>query len=276
MAKKIKLWKKEWEKNWKFYLLKFAFFICGFYLFTLGIAVTSPTDVGGSNLNITGFSIISLIHGIGNDGRLTAENVEKYPFILMFIYIGILVVSAIFTIVWISRDYQANKNPKIWYKLLILIVSDTVMMFALSQMINLHWLYISIAEIKKLDFSLRSWVFILGFLSFSLGLSMWVYAGFLLGPYNSICKSFMKMTNISYKYARILMDILILLPGVILIFFFNTSWETKANYFTTYFNYGTIAFIIIAGPLAHLFLEKAWKKIPISKKNKIQEDYLLV
>lgn len=266
MTKKIHQWQLNFHNNWKYYGIKLLFFIFGFYLFTLGIAVTSPTDVGGSNLNITGFSLISLFNQLESSGRLSAENVGKYPFVLLFIYLGTLIVSAIFTTIWIAQDYKVNKNKKLWFKLLILIISDTVMMFAISEMINVHWFYISINGIKSLNFSLRSWIFMLGFLSFCLGLSMWVYAGFLLGPYNSICKSFMKMTNMSFKYSRILMDILILLPGIILIFFFNASVQTKINYFTTYFNYGTICFIIVAGPLAHLFLEKIWHKIPIPKK----------
>lgn len=254
------------QRHWRLYLIKGTFFIIGVYLFTLGIAVTSPTDVGGSNLNITGFSIISLFHQLQDNGRLTPENLGRYPFVLLFVYLGILIISVFFTVIWIARDYQVNKNKKIWYKLLVLIISDGVMMFVLSYMIDLHWLYISKSNIKDLDFSLRSWVFILGFLAFCLGLSMWVYAGFLLGPYNSICKSFMHLTNMPYKYARILMDVLILVPGLIMILFFNNSWETKFNFFTTYFNFGTIGFIFVAGPLAHLLLENLWDKIPLSKK----------
>ncbi|WP_368486752.1 SPE_1075/MLC_0560 family membrane protein [Spiroplasma sp. DGKH1] len=244
--------------SWKKISIKIFLFLIGLYLFTIGLSIYLPTAVGVMHLDFTIYSVLMVWKGIYADGTLdtTVSNgtvhwivLGCYFFILMLFSIGFASVSA-------YRKYQVTKNKYEFNILWWVLMMDLVIVLLEPFMLQLHELYITpelANKIKNSDYTIRMWIFFGGFLLNALGDAIWLKSNIFLGPYNSICFNFQKMSKWKYINARIFLDFCILIPGVIITLTTTTiSWDLKEKFFLNYINLGTVAFIFAFGPIVHL------------------------
>ncbi|WP_338984029.1 SPE_1075/MLC_0560 family membrane protein [Spiroplasma endosymbiont of Othius punctulatus] len=247
--------KLNFKNLWKYYLVKVAFLLLGLYLFTLGIAIYTPTSVGASHMDFSIFAIISTLHGVVGDN----SNVDLgyYPNLLTLYFVGILIGALIFGLIFSVKDWKENKNKMTWINLTIIILADLIIVFGLPQMVNMQWLYIpqdAIANINNA--SARNWIFIGAYSIYVFGVAFWVMSGILGGPYNTICTYLMKATGWKYNVARIVADLIITFPGFIFILANGLTWSQKGDFMLTYLNFGSICFVILTGPIVGLIIPK--------------------
>ncbi|AGJ91107.1 SPE_1075/MLC_0560 family membrane protein [Mycoplasma putrefaciens] len=238
--------------NHKKYLIKLACLILGIYIFSLSIAVYAVTAVGASQVDFTNFAILGIFSKWDMSTGLV--NLDSYKWALFALYGSLLVLSAIFLSVSIFRKYKKNKDKKLWLELVVLIVLDLIIIFTMpfaidGQIAMLGAIGYNDWMIKTTVYQYRTIFFLIAYILYIVGLTFWVHSGWLISPYNSINTSFMKMTNLPFNTSRVLMDLLIFLPGLILLLVNPVAWELKGKFLLNYLNIGTIIFVFATGPI---------------------------
>lgn len=247
------------SKNKKQYLIRSFCLLVGLYIFSLSIALYVPTAVGASHVDFTNFSILTLFKdwAKGTDQKEIPGLVSptNYKLALMSLYGFLLVVSVIFLTVSIIKEYKVTKNKKLWLQLIPLIVFDVLINVGLSYVIDgqilmldkigyLNWMFNS-----STAYQFRTIFFLIAFILYIVGLTFWIHSGWLLGSYNSINTNFMRLTKLPFNVSRVLMDVLIIIPGVIMFLVNPISWDIKVKFLLNYVNIGTIGFLFLAGSL---------------------------
>ncbi|AOX43887.1 hypothetical protein S100390_v1c05480 [Spiroplasma sp. NBRC 100390] len=259
--------------NWKRWGLKIFFFLLGLYIFTFGLSLYLPTAVGVMHLDFTIYAVLMVWKGIYPDGTLdTTVSNGTVHWLVLGIYFAILMLfSFSFATIGAYRKYQITKEKKEFNLLWTVLIMDLIIVFLEPFMLQFHELYLTptIAnKIKNSPYTIRMWIFLAGFLLNAIGDAIWLKSNLFLGPYNSICINFQKMSNWKFVNARIFLDFCIILPGIIITLSTNTiSWDLKGKFFLNYVNLGTIAFIFAFGPIVHLLLNQFDKWLP--HKNKL-------
>lgn len=242
------------KNNRRKYLIRLICLILGFYLFSLSIALYAVTNVGASQVDFTNFAILGIFDKWTNKDSGLVE-LSQYKIALTSLYLFLMILSAIFLSVSILKKYKVEKNKKLWIELVVLIVLDLIVIFTMPYLINAQiamfgkigyneWMFNSSTQ-----YQFRTIFFLIAYALYILGLTFWVHSGWLISPYNSINNSFMKMTKLPFNTSRVLMDILIFLPGVIILLVNPVSWSIKGQFLLNYLNIGTIMFVFATGPL---------------------------
>ncbi|ADR24237.1 putative membrane protein [Mycoplasma leachii PG50] len=246
------------SQNKKQYLIRLGCLLIGLYLFSLSIALYVPTAVGASQVDFTNFSILALFKDWAKVNEKTVEGLvaaTNYKLALMSLYGFLLLVSVVFLVLSIIREYKITKDKKLWLQLIPLIVLDVIINVGLSYVIDgqiemlkvigyLDWLFN-----QSTAYQFRTIFFTIAFVLYIVGLTFWIHSGWLLGSYNSINTNFMRLTKLPFNVSRVLMDVLIIIPGVIMLLVNPISWDIKAKFLLNYVNIGTIGFLFLAGPM---------------------------
>ena len=173
------------SQNKKQYLIRLGCLLIGLYLFSLSIALYVPTAVGASQVDFTNFSILALFKDWAKVGDKTVEGLvaaTNYKLALMSLYGFLLLVSVVFSVLSIIREYKVTKDKKLWLQLIPLIVLDVIINVGLSYVIDgqiemlkvigyLDWLFnqsslhfVKIWNYAKLESSLENYFSDLRFL----------------------------------------------------------------------------------------------------------------
>ncbi|WFQ93168.1 hypothetical protein MFERI15181_00053 [Mycoplasma feriruminatoris] len=245
------------SQNKKQYLIRLGCLLIGLYLFSLSIALYVPTAVGASHVDFTNFSILALFKDwIKVDGKTVEGTIDptNYKSALLSLYAFLLFVSIVFLTISIIREYRVTKDKKLWLQLIPLIVLDMIINVGLSYVIEGQiQMLVKIGYMELMNntppYQYRTIFFTVAFVLYIAGLTFWIHSGWLLGSYNSINTNFMRLTKLPFNVSRVLMDVLIIVPGVIMFLVNPISWDIKAKFLLNYVNIGTIGFLFLAGPL---------------------------
>src|SRR5699024_1772326 len=106
-------------------------------MFSLGIAFYVPTAVGGSHIDFFVFNILALFNNFieankENMGKISDKARSYYGLTLFGVYVFLLLISCIITLIICIRDYKINKDKKVFFRILILIVLDLITNFSAS------------------------------------------------------------------------------------------------------------------------------------------------
>lgn len=154
-------------------------------MFSLSIALYVPTAVGASHVDFTNFSILALFKdwakakdGTAIEGLVAATN---YKLALLSLYGFLLLVSVVFLVLSIIREYRVTKDKKLWLQLIPLIVLDMIINVGLSYVIDGQIEMLKV--IKYLDwmfsqttaYQYRTIFFTIAFVLYIAGLTFWIH-----------------------------------------------------------------------------------------------------
>ncbi|WP_031542529.1 SPE_1075/MLC_0560 family membrane protein [Mesoplasma photuris] len=241
-------------------LFKILLFLLGTYLFTLGLSLYLPTAFGVMHLDFTIYSLLMWFKGVEIDGTLTPEISNGiYHWLILGILFFILAIISTGFLIWSYAKQGKEVLRKKEVKKIIFwsFISDFAIVLMEPAFLLLHEHTIVTHEvasaIKEMPEQFRILILLGGFLLNALGDAIWISSKICLGPYNSICSNFQKATNWNYTPSRIMLDCLILLPGILFVIIQPGVWQIKGDFFLNYLNIGTIMFVFAFGPIVHLF-----------------------
>ncbi|WHQ37475.1 SPE_1075/MLC_0560 family membrane protein [Spiroplasma sp. SV19] len=273
MKKWFNKMKQQWQQLWHIFLLQGFLFFVGIYLTSLGIAIYAPTSTGASQIDFTIFALLALMYGNYANGHLQDTVLTAHYALALWMYFLILVFfTIIFMLIVNIKAYRNTKDRQIWVKFTIMILGDLVLAWLLPLLIHFNWQYIisavRIQQWAESSGGIAAWLFLGGFSLYCLGLAIWIYSKTWYGPYNHICEAFIKLTKLKYPVARILLDVMMVIPGFIFWVFLPLN-NDKWNFLFTNFSFGTMAFIFISGPYVNVFKKILAKflKIDLWKAN---------
>ncbi|WP_338972386.1 SPE_1075/MLC_0560 family membrane protein [Spiroplasma endosymbiont of Panorpa germanica] len=259
------------KTEWKILLSRFGIFILGWFLFTLSIALYTPTSVGASQIDFTIFNFLGAFSkgGINPDGTIDLASYSSY---LLIFYSIMMVITVVMGSINVTLDYKKNKNVQKIYWYILFVIGDIISLFIIPLGVQIQMLYINGSmfegQTQNIEKILRFIVFIAAFLIYCVAIALMVYCGIMPGVYNSIAEEFRKLTKMSYQASRIIWDFLLIVPGVILLIAISWDADLKLAFLGNYLYFGTILFIFITGPLVGFMLKKLNKVFNISEKTK--------
>ncbi|QHX35805.1 hypothetical protein STIUS_v1c02500 [Spiroplasma sp. TIUS-1] len=254
---------KDINLNKRNYFFKLIALILGMYLFSIGITISANTAVGVSMIDITILGSIFHSHGLADTSNGvvsgTINTVDTpYELYVAYIYIGMSIVSLCFMSVWVYKSYKKTGNKMLFVQMLLSVICDIIVIFAIPLLIKMNYLYMNPDGIRESASTIRAYLFLIAFICYSLGIALWVYSGFLPGPYNSICTNFIKMfEGMSYSFGRTIMNILIFIPGVLIILLDGATghrtWQEVLDFTLVNISFGSVFLILILGPMVTWF-----------------------
>lgn len=286
---------KEWfderfmyaKVNFRVLIIKTALLIAGMMVMALGIALYIPTGLGKSQVDFTVFTFIYVFRGkfVDDNSAMQANGAGMpYSTMLTWFYVMTLLVSGIMGLVATLNNYKKNKVKAVWIGLATIVATDLAITFIFPYMVNFFsvssgsggvfgiqakltsWFAtFDSANGESSSAGIRSWMFVLAFIVFCLGIALWVKSTWAPGPYNSICTQFMALTKLNYTISRIVCDLIIVAPALVAIWIVPGE---SATYFFKNFAIATIAFVFVAGPFVSLMLKGMDKVIDYKKLTK--------
>lgn len=252
--------------------------ILGMYIFSIGIILTANTASGVSMIDVT--VLAGLFHSEGlidttnpewnnvQPGTVFAGEGSPYELYVAFIYIGMSVVSITFMAIWVSKEYKKSGDKTLFIFMGLSIVGDIIVILAVPYLIKMNLLYIDVDGITNAKASIRAYLFLVGFASYALGIAFWVYSGFLPGPYNNIATNFLKLCEgKSYTYGRTMMNILIFIPGILVLLIDgiigHRTWNEVLDFILVNISFGTVFLILLLGPQVTVFKKLITKVLPM-------------
>ncbi|AXK50720.1 SPE_1075/MLC_0560 family membrane protein [Spiroplasma alleghenense] len=257
------------KTEWKILLSRFGIFVLGWFLFTLSIALYTPTSVGASQIDFTIFNFLGAFSdgGIRPNGEIDLTSYSTY---LLLFYVIMMVITVIMGSINVAIDYKKNRNVQKIYWYILFVIGDIISLFIIPLGVKMQMLYIDESMFAGYSENavkiLRFVVFISAFLIYCLSIALMVYCGIMPGVYNSIAEEFRKLTKMSYQASRILWDFLLIVPGLILLIFINWSSDLKLAFLGNYLYFGTVFFIFLTGPLVGVLLKQFNKIYNIKDK----------
>ncbi|AHI53372.1 SPE_1075/MLC_0560 family membrane protein [Spiroplasma culicicola] len=264
----MKLYYEQMKENvklrWRSLLVRFFLFIFGFAISTLGIAFYTTTKIGASQMDFTIYVISAMIDGYDmSNGSMTSEVIQGIYILIYNLILALFVILSIaFSLPKIIKDLK-EKNSVSTIQMTINLICDIIIVFLAPLLMQLYLKQVVAVEqimSESTSQNIRNLIFIGGFVMFCIGVAMWVHANMSLGPYNSYASSFQNLTGLNYAISRVLMDLLIFVPGLILFPFIPGDWNQKTQFLLTNLGIGTIAFTFLTGPFVNLII-KGLKKI---------------
>lgn len=270
--------------NWRILLIKGTLLFFGLFIMALGISLYLPTGIGLSDVDFTVYTFIYVWRG---EIMPSTDIGPYYSTVLMFFFISVSLLTLIFGSISAGIQYKKWKDKRAWNSVIIFLITDIIIIFTFPQIVNfflLPWgeggvvgfLYILSDWFESLsgepntpltvqNAGIRGWMFVLAFIIFCLGVSLWAKSTWAPGPYNSVCAAFMKMTNLNYQTSRILCNVIIITPGAIAIWFLSSGDRTPAQAFFDNFGIATMAFVFISGPIINFIIKYLNKWINYEK-----------
>ncbi|AHI52387.1 SPE_1075/MLC_0560 family membrane protein [Spiroplasma culicicola] len=273
----MKSWFKEQtgyiKKDWRVLLVKASLLIAGMFIMALGIRLYIPTGIGKSQVDFTIFTLIGL--KLGNGDVTSAAAYDSYSGMLLYFYLVIALISASMSLVNSIKKYREAKDKGIWVNFSFKIMADIFVSLMLPLIVLMFQKIInedSIVNLIKSDSTSTdvnpgkaSWFFALAFLIYALGIALWVKSGWILGPYNSICQEFITLTKIQYGTGRIIMDLLMAAPGLILFWIIPSGDVSTMDFLFTNFSIATMVFLFCTGPLVAQIIKILNKAVDYEK-----------
>ncbi|AHI53629.1 transmembrane protein [Spiroplasma sabaudiense Ar-1343] len=262
--------------EWKILLYRFGIFVVGWYLFTLAIALYTPTMVGASQIDFTIFAFLGVFSNSKIDGAGSITNaLGQYSTYLLLMYVVMMVITVIMGAINTALDFKKNKNVEKIYWYILFVIGDIISLFIIPLGVQMQFLYITDAIYANLSEKaanyLRIWIFVIAFLTYCISIALMVYCSIMPGVYNSIAEESRKLTKMSYQASRVLWDFLLIVPGVLILIIVNWDATIKLNFLINYLSFGTIFFIFLTGPIVNQILKLFNKFYNI--KSKTQELY---
>ncbi|WP_425379630.1 SPE_1075/MLC_0560 family membrane protein [Spiroplasma endosymbiont of Stenodema calcarata] len=259
--------KWQWQHLWHIFLLQGFLVFIGIYLTSLGIAIYAPTSTGASQIDFTVFALLALMYGNYGNGHLhDTVLTAHYAVVLWLYYLVLILFTIIFMLITNIKAYQKTKDREIWVKFGIMIIGDLFLAWLLPLLIHFNWKYIisadAIQQWAESSGGIAAWLFLGGFSLYCIGIAIWIFSKTLYGPYNDICEAFIKLTKLKYPVARILLDVMMVIPGFIFWLFLPLN-NDKWNFLFTNFSFGTVAFVFISGPYVNVVKKVLAKFIKI-------------
>ncbi|AOG60005.1 hypothetical protein SHELI_v1c00500 [Spiroplasma helicoides] len=264
------------KTNYRVVILKLFLLISGMFLMALGIRLYIPTQIGASQVDFSIYTMIGLKSGTTGIFENNNQVLEQYyANFLTYFYIGLTFIAAIFSTISTIKEFKSTKDKTIWINYTFKILFDVIITFLLPQIVNLFNDLISSNSILNLlrdDFSGQNspgkaaWFFLLAYIIYIVGICLWVKSTWALGPYNSICSEFVRLTKIKYGASRFICDILMILPGVL--FFGLITNGDKLSFFFTNFSIATMVFLFLTGPICNTLIKRLDKVLDYNKLTK--------